>query len=220
MSHPVSPSQPPVPPGQPSGAFVPAEQPKKSKLPLILGGSCCGILLFGGLIAGCSALVFGGGSPAESPSTTQSAAPEASATPEEAKPAEKETSSAAPSQPEKKAESKPAEKPAEKKQDDVPVEHRNALRSAQNYLDVMPMSKQALFDQLTSEHADKFSKEAAQYAIDNIDADWKENAAKEAKIYQDELAMSRDAIYELLVSEYDGKYTPEEAKYGVDQLDK
>lgn len=48
-------------------------------------------------------------------------------------------------------------------------EYRNALRSAKTYSDMMHMSKQGIYDQLTSEYGDQFDVEAAQYAIDNLD---------------------------------------------------
>ena len=64
------------------------------------------------------------------------------------------------------------EKIVETKEDtSVPKEYRNALRSAKTYSDMMHMSKQGIYDQLTSEYGDQFDVEAAQYAIDNLNAD-------------------------------------------------
>ena len=80
------------------------------------------------------------------------------------------------------------------------------------------MSKAGLYEQLTSEYGEKFSKESAQYAIDNIDVDWKENALKKAKVYQNTMAMSPSAIYDQLISEYGEKFTAEEAQYAIDNL--
>ena len=71
------------------------------------------------------------------------------------------------------------EKVVETKEDtSVPKEYRNALRSAKTYSDMMHMSKQGIYDQLTSEYGEKFDAEAAQYAIDNLNADYNENALK------------------------------------------
>lgn len=100
----------------------------------------------------------------------------------------------------------------------VSREYRNALQSAYDYLDTMPFSKQGLYDQLTSEYGGQFPADAAQYAIDNVNTDWKENAVKEAENYLDTFPMSRDELYDQLVSEYGGQYTPEEAQYAVDQV--
>ena len=78
------------------------------------------------------------------------------------------------------------------------------------------MSKQGLYDQLTSEF-EQFTPEAAQYAIDNVNADWKENALKTAKSYQEYADMSTSAIYDQLISDFE-QFTPEEAQYAIDNL--
>lgn len=82
----------------------------------------------------------------------------------------------------------------------------------------MAMSKAGIYNQLTSEYGDKFTPEAAQYAIDNVQADWNKNALKKAKTYQDTMAMSPSAIYDQLISEYGEKFTPEQAQYAIDNL--
>ncbi|GAA0863706.1 Ltp family lipoprotein [Paraclostridium tenue] len=107
----------------------------------------------------------------------------------------------------------------EKIKEDIPTEYKSALRKAKVYSDTMAMSKAGLYDQLTSEYGEKFSQEAAQYAIDNIDANWKENALKKAKTYQGSMAMSPSAIYDQLKSEHGEKFTEEEAQYAVDNLE-
>lgn len=100
----------------------------------------------------------------------------------------------------------------------IPVEYKSALIKAKSYSDLMHMSKLGIYDQLTSEYGEKFSQEAAQYAIDNVEADWNANALKKAKSYQDTMAMSPSAIYDQLISEYGEKFTPEEAQYAIDNL--
>ena len=67
----------------------------------------------------------------------------------------------------------------------VSAEYRNELAKAQQYSDMMHMSKQGIYDQLTSEYGEKFPADAAQYAIDNVEADWNANALEKAKLYQD-----------------------------------
>ena len=59
-----------------------------------------------------------------------------------------------------------------------------------------------MFKAFLSEHGEKFTAEEAQYAIDNLQADWKENALKKAQSYQKSMAMSPSAIYDQLTSEY------------------
>lgn len=117
--------------------------------------------------------------------------------------------------------SKPEAAPKEEKADDtknVPSEHKLALKKAKSYSTTMSMSKQGLYEQLTSEYGEKFKPDAAQYAIDNLKVDYKENALKKAKSYRETMSMSNDAIYDQLVSEYGEKFTKEEAQYAVDNL--
>ncbi len=105
------------------------------------------------------------------------------------------------------------------KEDSVPREHKSALKKAEQYAKTMHMSKEGIYDQLTSEYGENFPKEAAQYAIDNIEFDWKANALEKAKSYAESMDMSDSAIYDQLVSEYGEKFTAEEAQYAVDNLE-
>lgn len=100
----------------------------------------------------------------------------------------------------------------------VSVEYLNALAQAQTYSDQMHMSKKGLYDQLTSEYGGQFEADAAQYAIDNVDADWNANALAQAKTYQATMSMSKNAVYDQLISEYGGQFTAEEAQYAIDNL--
>lgn len=75
----------------------------------------------------------------------------------------------------------------------------------------MHMSKQAIYDQLTSEYGDQFEANAAQYAMDHLDADYNQNALKSAKSYKETMHMSKQAIYNQLVSENGEKFSAEEA---------
>lgn len=124
---------------------------------------------------------------------------------------EEETKESKPVVETKTEESKPAE-PA------VPIEYKNALRKAKQYSEMMHMSKQAIYDQLTSEYGEQFPAEAAQYAVDNLKADYNANALEKAKKYRDMMAMSNDAIYDQLTSDAGEQFTPEEAQYAIDNL--
>ena len=99
------------------------------------------------------------------------------------------------------------------------IEYQNALRKAETYSKMMHMSKKAIYEQLTSEYGEKFPADAAQYAIDNLKADYKANALEKAKTYQKTMSMSKSAIYDQLVSEYGEKFTAEEAQYAIDNLE-
>lgn len=118
-----------------------------------------------------------------------------------------------------KEESKKEESKKENK-DGVSREYQNALKMAENYIKTLPFSKQKLYEQLTSEHGSKFPQDAAQYAIDNLKVDYKEQALKSAKNYMDTMPMSNDELYEQLTSEHGEQFTPEEAQYAIDNLDK
>ena len=82
----------------------------------------------------------------------------------------------------------------------------------------MHMSKAGIYQQLTSEYGEGFSAEDAQYAIDNLNADYKANALAKAKSYQENMHMSKSRIYEQLISEYGEGFTTEEAQYAIDNL--
>lgn len=110
----------------------------------------------------------------------------------------------------------PEEEPAAEA--DVPTEYRSALGKAQDYSDMMHMSKAGLFKQLTADFGEQFSKEAAQYAIDNVDADWNENALKKAITYQETMNMSPAAIRDQLTSEYGERFTASQADYAIKNL--
>ena len=99
------------------------------------------------------------------------------------------------------------------------IEYLNALAKAESYSKIMYMSKKGIYDQLTSDYGEKFSAAAAQYAIDNMKADWNANALSKAKTYQTTMSMSKSAIYDQLISDYGEKFTAEEAQYAVDHLD-
>ena len=100
----------------------------------------------------------------------------------------------------------------------VPKEYKSALNKAALYANTMHMSKRGVYDQLVSDYGEKFSAEAAQYAIDNVKADWNANALATAKNYQNTMNMSPAAIHDQLTSEYGEKFTQAEADYAIQHL--
>ena len=98
------------------------------------------------------------------------------------------------------------------------TEQKNALKKAKSYARLMHMSKARIYRQLTSQYGEAFDEDAAQYAIDNIECDWKENALETAKSYRNTLGMSKDRIYNQLISNAE-QFTEEEAQYAIDHLD-
>lgn len=147
----------------------------------------------------------GTAAPVESPAPAapvEEAAPE----PAPAAPVEEAAPEPAPAAPVEKAAPEPAA---------VPVEFTSALRKAGDYSQNLHMSKAGLYDQLTSEYGEQFSPEAAQYAVDNVKADWNANALAKAKDYQSQMAMSPEAIRDQLKSEYGEQFTAEEADFAI-----
>ncbi|MFS0853159.1 Ltp family lipoprotein [Microbacterium sp. 179-I 3D4 NHS] len=133
-------------------------------------------------------------------------------------PAETEADDSADEPAEEPVEEPVEEAPAEPETPSVPAEYTSALTKAKTYSDFMHMSKAGIYDQLTSQYGEQFSAEAAQYAVDNVEADWNANALAKAKTYQESMAMSPSAIRDQLVSEYGEKFTPEEADYAIANL--
>lgn len=128
-----------------------------------------------------------------------------------------ETTQQTSNEPEPVAEETKKEEPV-KEEPSVPAEYKSALAKANSYANTMDMSKQGVYDQLVSEYGEQFSKEAAQYAIDNVQADWNANALAKAKSYQEQQNMSPAAIRDQLVSEYGEKFTAAEADYAIANL--
>lgn len=96
-------------------------------------------------------------------------------------------------------------------------EFTKALKKAEIYSKTLNMSKQAIYDQLIS--YEKFNEDAANYAVNNMNADWNANALAKAKTYAKTLDMSKQAIYDQLTSSYGEKFTAEEAQYAIDNLE-
>lgn len=122
----------------------------------------------------------------------------------------------------KKVENKTKEttKKAEEKVNEVKgtAQQQAALGKAKTYSEMMHMSKKGIYNQLTSD-ADKFKPEEAQFAIDNLKADYKKNALKKAESYQKDQNMSVEAIRTQLSSDIEA-FTPEEVDYAINNLPK
>lgn len=133
---------------------------------------------------------------------------------------QKEVAGGVPIEQVKKTDISDGAKQVEKSKENIPKEYQSALKKADIYVNSMYMSKASLYNQLVSEFGEGFSEEAAQYAVDNVEANWKENALQKAIIYQDDMAMSPNSIYDQLISEHGEQFTEEEAKHAIDNLPK
>lgn len=88
---------------------------------------------------------------------------------------------------------------------------KNALKSAEQYLDVMPFSYTGLIEQL---EFSQYTHEEAVYAADHCGADWNEQAVKSAEQYLSIMAFSKSGLIDQL--EYAG-FTHSQAEYAVTQ---
>ena len=92
-------------------------------------------------------------------------------------------------------------------------EQRNALSTANDYLDYAGFSSSRLREQLEYE---EFPQDAIDYAMENIKADWKEQALMSAESYDEYASMSDSRLYDQLI--YEG-FSDEEAQYAIDNLE-
>lgn len=104
--------------------------------------------------------------------------------------------------------------------DSVSVEYINALIKGIEYAKEMNMSKQRVYDQLSSDYGEQFSQDAAAWAVAHMsDIDWKANALAKAKVYRDDMHMSNNRVYQQLTSDHGERFTKEEADYAVAHMD-
>ena len=94
---------------------------------------------------------------------------------------------------------------------------RNAVRSANSYLQLSGFSRQGLIDQLSSEFGDRRSVGDATVAVDSLSTDWNAQAARSAVSYLELSGFSCQGLIDQLSSEFGDKYTVEQATYGATQ---
>lgn len=92
---------------------------------------------------------------------------------------------------------------------------KNAVRSAENYLDFKGFSRDGLIAQLSSEYGDGYSKEDATVAVDSLNVDWNEQAVKAAQAYLEFKGFSCKGLIQQLSSKHGDKFTKEQAEYGA-----
>ncbi|CAM3193670.1 DUF3290 family protein [Lactococcus hircilactis] len=94
-------------------------------------------------------------------------------------------------------------------------------RSAISYLYSGHMSKQELYDQLTSEYGSKMTADEANGAINRIDplVNWNNLAVLSAKGYRESGNLTGQELLDQLTSEYGSKFPQDQAQYGVAHID-
>ncbi|WP_339000266.1 Ltp family lipoprotein [Lactococcus garvieae] len=100
----------------------------------------------------------------------------------------------------------------------------NALaqtKTAISYLNTAHLSKQGLYDQLTSEYGSQMTPEEANAAIARLDplVNWNNLAVVSAQSYRDTGNLTGQALLDQLTSEYGSKFPADQAQYGVDHVD-
>lgn len=87
----------------------------------------------------------------------------------------------------------------------------NAIGAAESYIAMTAFSRKGLIEQLEYEG---YATADAEFAVDHIAVNWREQAARAAEAYLDMTSFSRQGLIDQLV--YEG-YTRKQAEYGVSQ---
>lgn len=116
-------------------------------------------------------------------------------------------------------------KQTEVEQEEVQVEEveglsrpqKNAVRSAEQYINMTGFSRNGLIEQLSSDAGNGYEVNDATIAVDSLNIDWNEQAVRSAEQYLDMTGFSCDGLIEQLSSSAGSKYTVDEATYGAQQ---
>lgn len=100
-------------------------------------------------------------------------------------------------------------KKAEKAKPTMTKSQEQAVKKAESYLATGAFSKKGLTEQLKFEG---FPAKDAEFAVENIEVDWKDQAAKKAESYLETGSFSRTGLIEQL--EFEG-FTEAQAKHGA-----
>jgi len=100
---------------------------------------------------------------------------------------------------------------------DLTGPQKNAVRSANNYLNMAGFSRSGLIEQLSSPYGDEYDVDDATAAVDSLSVDWNEQAVRSATQYLQLSGFSCRGLIEQLSSEYGSKYTNSQATYGAQQ---
>ena len=103
-------------------------------------------------------------------------------------------------------------KELEEKTFKLTIGQRNALKEAQQYIDIMAFSKPGLIDQLEYEG---YEKDDIDFAVENIDVDWNEECLEDAEQYLEIMSFSKEGLIDQL--EYEG-YTDAQIRYAVEKV--
>lgn len=105
------------------------------------------------------------------------------------------------------------ETPVSKPKPTMTPGQENALRAATDYLDYTAFSKSGLIDQLAQ--TEGYSRADATFAVNHVNANWKQQAYKSAKGYLDYTSFSLSGLVDQL-AQAEG-FTQAEAEYGAEK---
>ena len=94
---------------------------------------------------------------------------------------------------------------------------KNAVRSANSYLEFSSFSRNGLIFQLSSEYGGGYDVRDATVAVDSLSVDWNTQAVRSANSYLEMSGFSCNGLINQLSSEYGSKYTQSQARYGAQQ---
>ncbi|EGO9268178.1 hypothetical protein DUC48_002682, partial [Enterococcus faecalis] len=94
----------------------------------------------------------------------------------------------------------------------VPLEYTNAKIKAEEYIKHSSFSKVSLYKQLQYE---KFSDEAANFAVENISTNWNKQAVNKAKEYMESMNISKEKLKDQLL--YKG-FSNSEITYALNNI--
>ena len=94
---------------------------------------------------------------------------------------------------------------------------KNAVRSAEQYINMTGFSRDGLIEQLSSSAGNGYEVADATVAVDSLNIDWNEQAIRSAEQYLDMTGFSCDGLIEQLSSSAGSKYTIDEATHGAQQ---
>lgn len=97
-------------------------------------------------------------------------------------------------------------------------QQRNAVRAAEQYIDLTGFSRKGLIDQLSSSAGDGFSYADAKAAVDSMDVDWNQEAVEAAQQYIDLTGFSCSGLIDQLSPSAGDRFTEQQARYGAQQV--
>jgi hypothetical protein len=92
---------------------------------------------------------------------------------------------------------------------------KNAVRSAEQYLNMKGFSRNGLIQQLSSEFGSGYTAKDATIAVDSLNVDWNEQAVRSASQYLTLMGFSCNGLIQQLSSSAGDQFTVSQAKYGA-----